>query len=88
MRSITKYGLSVVTLVFQDNVDIYFARQLVFERLTSVTERLPEGVSTEMGPVATAMGEIYQYTLEGKPPAEPERAHPRTSPTCGRSRIG
>ncbi len=72
MRSITKYGLSVVTLVFHDNVDVYFARQLVFERLSSVTERLPEGVSTEMGPVATAMGEIYQYTLEGKPPADPE----------------
>ncbi len=70
MRSITKYGLSVVTLVFHDDVDVYFARQLVFERLSSVTERLPEGVSTEMGPVATAMGEIYQYTLEGKPPAD------------------
>jgi len=70
MRSITKYGLSVVTLVFEDSVDVYFARQLVFERLASVTENLPEGVSTEMGPVATAMGEIYQYTLEGKPPAD------------------
>ena len=74
MRSITKYGLSVVTLVFDDKVDVYFARQLVFERLASVTGRLPEGVSTEMGPVATAMGEIYQYTLEGGPPAgEQER---------------
>jgi cobalt-zinc-cadmium resistance protein CzcA len=72
MRSITKYGLSVVTLVFHDDVDVYFARQLVFERLASVTERLPEGVSTEMGPVATAMGEIYQYTLEGKPPSDPQ----------------
>jgi cobalt-zinc-cadmium resistance protein CzcA len=70
MRSITKYGLSVVTLVFEDDVDVYFARQLVFERLGSVTEKLPDGVSTEMGPVATAMGEIYQYTLEGKPPAD------------------
>ncbi|MCL5280456.1 MAG: CusA/CzcA family heavy metal efflux RND transporter [Planctomycetes bacterium] len=72
MRSITKYGLSVVTLVFHDDVDVYFARQLVFERLAAVTEKLPEGVSTEMGPVATAMGEIYQYTLEGKPPADPQ----------------
>jgi len=69
MRSITKYGLSVVTLVFHDNVDLYFARQLVFERLASVTEKLPEGVTSEMGPVATAMGEIYQYTLEGELPA-------------------
>lgn len=71
MRSTTKYGLSVVTLVFKDSVDIYFARQLVFERLTSVKEDLPAGVESEMGPIATAMGEIYQYTLEGKEPAEP-----------------
>ena len=74
MRSITKYGLSVVTLVFHDKVDLYFARQLVFERLASVIEKLPEGVTSEMGPVATAMGEIYQFTLEGEPPAdEPQR---------------
>jgi cobalt-zinc-cadmium resistance protein CzcA len=66
MRSITKYGLSVVTLVFKDDVDIYFARQLVFERLTSAKADLPAGVETEMGPIATAMGEIYQYTLEGQ----------------------
>ena len=71
MRSTTKYGLSVVTLVFKDSVDIYFARQLVFERLASAKEDLPAGVETEMGPIATAMGEIYQYTLEGKEPADP-----------------
>jgi cobalt-zinc-cadmium resistance protein CzcA len=71
MRSITKYGLSVVTLVFKDDVDIYFARQLVFERLTGAKDRLPAGVECEMGPVATAMGEIYQYTLEGKEPSDP-----------------
>ena len=73
MRSITKYGLSVVTLVFQDGVDTYFARQLVFERLSSVESNFPEGVKTEMGPIATAMGEIYQYTLEGNEPAEAEQ---------------
>ncbi|MCX5634681.1 MAG: CusA/CzcA family heavy metal efflux RND transporter [Planctomycetota bacterium] len=71
MRSITKYGLSVVTLVFKDDVDIYFARQLVFERLTSAKENLPAGVETGMGPITTAMGEIYQYTLEGKEPSDP-----------------
>jgi cobalt-zinc-cadmium resistance protein CzcA len=71
MRSTTKYGLSVVTLVFADNVDIYFARQLVFERLTRAKEKLPEGVETEMGPIATAMGEIYQYTLAGEMPDDP-----------------
>src|SRR5512135_1071017 len=64
MRSVTKYGLSVVTLVFRDDVNIYFARQQVHERVSEVERTLPEGVETEMGPIATAMGEIYQYTLE------------------------
>jgi cobalt-zinc-cadmium resistance protein CzcA len=63
----------VVTLVFNDDVDIYFARQLVFERLTGAKDRLPAGVECEMGPVATAMGEIYQYTLEGKEPSDPNK---------------
>lgn len=67
MRSVTKHGLSVVTLVFRDDVDIYFARQQVHERLSDVAEHLPESVETEMAPIATAMGEIYQYTLEGGP---------------------
>jgi cobalt-zinc-cadmium resistance protein CzcA len=67
MRSVTKYGISVVTLVFDDKTDIYFARQLVFQRLSEAKDSLPDGVRSEMGPVATAMGEIYQYTLEGGP---------------------
>jgi cobalt-zinc-cadmium resistance protein CzcA len=70
MRSITRYGISVITLVFEDRVDIYFARQLVFQRLAEAKDAIPEGVQTEMGPVATAMGEIYQYTLEGPEPAD------------------
>jgi heavy metal efflux system protein len=70
MRSITKFGLSVITLVFKDNVDIYFARNLVFQRLQEAREKVPEGVDVEMGPVATAMGEIYQFTLEGKMPSD------------------
>jgi cobalt-zinc-cadmium resistance protein CzcA len=71
MRSVTKYGLAVVTLVFEDSTDIYFARQLVHERLAATESSLPDGVKTEMGPIATAMGEIYQYTLEGTSPADP-----------------
>ncbi len=70
MRSVTKFGLSIVTIVFKDNVDIYFARQLVFERLAEARENVPKGVEVAMGPIATAMGEIYQYTLEGKMPAD------------------
>jgi cobalt-zinc-cadmium resistance protein CzcA len=70
MRSITKFGLSVVTIIFENDVDIYFARQLVFERLAEARSHLPEGVEVSMGPIATAMGEIYQYTLESAMPAD------------------
>ncbi len=72
MRSTTKFGLSVITVVFEDNVDIYFARQIVHERMSEATKDLPEGVDIEMGPIATAMGEIYQYTLMGNEPKEKE----------------
>lgn len=65
-RSLSKYGLSLVTLVFADNVDTYFARQIVFERLIGTKEGLPKGVEPMLGPVSTGLGEIYQYTLEGK----------------------
>jgi heavy metal efflux system protein len=73
MRSTTKFGLSVVTIVFQDGVDIYFARQLVFQRLDEAKANVPESVTVSMGPMATAMGEIYQYTLAGEVPADPEQ---------------
>jgi heavy metal efflux system protein len=70
MRSVTKFGLSIVTIIFKDDVDIYFARQLVFERLGEARESVPKGVQVTMGPIATVMGEIYQYTLEGKIPPD------------------
>jgi heavy metal efflux system protein len=73
LRSVTKFGLSIVTVVFKDNVDIYFARQQVFERLAEAREKVPKGVQVAMGPIGTAMGEIYQYTLEGKMPEDPEQ---------------
>ncbi|UFS72794.1 CusA/CzcA family heavy metal efflux RND transporter [Geomonas sp. RF6] len=73
MRSVTKFGLSIVTIVFKDDVDIYFARQLVFERLAEAREKVPKGVEVAMGPIGTAMGEIYQYTLEGKMPQDPQQ---------------
>jgi cobalt-zinc-cadmium resistance protein CzcA len=74
LRSISKFGLSVITVVFEDGVDIYFARQLVLERLIEARERVPEGIEISMGPVSTAMGEIYQYTIEGPlPSGEAER---------------
>ncbi|HEX2768962.1 MAG TPA: efflux RND transporter permease subunit, partial [Geobacteraceae bacterium] len=73
MRSVTKFGLSIITIVFKDNVDIYFARQLVFERLAEAREKVPKGVEVSMGTIGTAMGEIYQYTLEGKMPDDPQQ---------------
>lgn len=66
IRSISKFGLSVVTVVFLDNVDTYFARQIVFERLQSARARLPKDIEPQLGPVATAMGEIYHYVVQGK----------------------
>lgn len=66
VRSESKFGLSIVTVVFADNVDTYFARQLVFERLQTARARLPKDIEPQLGPVATAMGEIYHYVVEGK----------------------
>ena len=64
MRSLNKPGLSLITLVFSDATDVYFARQLVLERLIEIGARLPVGVTPVLGPVSTALGEVYQYTLE------------------------
>ncbi|HZI51216.1 MAG TPA: efflux RND transporter permease subunit, partial [Terriglobia bacterium] len=65
IRSLSKFALAQVTVVFQDDVDIYFARQLVLERMMAAKERLPEGVEPVMAPVSTGLGEVYQYYLEG-----------------------
>jgi cobalt-zinc-cadmium resistance protein CzcA len=64
IRSISKLNLSVVTLVLDDSVPTYFARQLVNERLQEVRSRLPEGLEPRLGPVATAFGEVFRYTIE------------------------
>lgn len=71
IRSISRFGLSVVTVVFQEGVDIYFARQLIGERLTEAQEQMPPGVGTpELAPVSTGLGEVYQYVL--RPSSESE----------------
>jgi cobalt-zinc-cadmium resistance protein CzcA len=64
MRSLNKSGLSIITLVFTDKTDVYFARQLVTERLIEVSPRMPAGITPVLGPVSTGLGEVYQYTLE------------------------
>jgi len=70
LRSLNKNGLSLITLVFNDATDVYFARQLVMERMMEVKDKLPTGVTPVLGPVSTGLGEVYQYTIEGKNDAE------------------
>ena len=62
-RSISRYGLSQVTVVFEEGTDIYWARQLINERLSEVKSQLPEGIEPAMGPIATGLGEIFMYTV-------------------------
>src|SRR5207245_6453648 len=64
MRSLTKFGLSQVTIQFKDNTDIYRARQLVAERLQGVLERLPAGALPKLAPISTGLGEIFYYNLQ------------------------
>ncbi|HEY7180700.1 MAG TPA: CusA/CzcA family heavy metal efflux RND transporter, partial [Blastocatellia bacterium] len=71
IRSVSKFGLSAVTVVFADSVNTYFARQLVLERLTQAREQIPPNIgSPEMGPISTGLGEIYQYELRAAPGPE------------------
>ena len=71
VRSISKFGLSLITVVFADGVDTYFARQLVNERLNEAKTRIASGLEPALGPVATAFGEVYQYTIEDNRPDKP-----------------
>lgn len=75
-RSVSRYGLSQVTVVFEDETDIYRARQLVSERIQSVQGALPEGITPEPGPIATGLGEIYMYILAAEPGAIKEDGTP------------
>ncbi|GEP56488.1 efflux RND transporter permease subunit [Reyranella soli] len=75
-RSLSRYGLSQVTVVFKDGTDIYFARQLVNERIQQTKDQLPPGLHTSMGPVSTGLGEIYMYAVEAKPGAKTPSGEP------------
>ncbi|WBX95439.1 efflux RND transporter permease subunit [Pseudoxanthomonas mexicana] len=78
-RSISRYGLSQVTVVFKDGTDLYFARQQVAERLQQVKSQLPAGLEPEMGPIATGMGEIFMYTVEADAKARKADGTPFTA---------
>jgi len=72
VRSLSRFGLSAVTIVFEEGTDIYFARQLVSERLADAREAIPEGYgSPELGPISSGLGEIYQFEVRGEPMCEP-----------------
>ena len=65
LRSISKFGISVITVVFEDGTDIYWARQTVLERFLQAKEKLPPNVESMLGPISTGLGEVYQYRLHG-----------------------
>ena len=73
VRSITRYGLSQVTVVFEEGTDIYLARQLISERLQSISGQLPGFVRPQLGPVSTGLGEIFHYVIEAKKIEEGEK---------------
>ena len=77
-RSLSRSGLSQVTVIFEDGTDLYFARQLVNERLQSAKEQLPEGVEASMGPISTGLGEIFLWTVEAEEGALKEDGTPYT----------
>ncbi|MBC7857181.1 MAG: CusA/CzcA family heavy metal efflux RND transporter [Burkholderiaceae bacterium] len=77
-RSLSRYGLSQITVIFKDGTDIYFARQLVNQRIQEAKERLPAGVAPMMGPISTGLGEIYLWTVEAEPGARKPDGAPYT----------
>ena len=78
-RSLSRYGLSQVTVIFKDGTDIYFARQLISERITQIKDELPPGVTIQMGPISTALGEVYMWSVEAKEGAKNEQGQRYTS---------
>ncbi|MCS0613116.1 CusA/CzcA family heavy metal efflux RND transporter [Massilia kyonggiensis] len=77
-RSLSRYGLSQVTVIFKDGTDVFFARQLVNQRIQEAKEGLPEGVTPNMGPISTGLGEIYLWTVESAPGAKKPDGTPYT----------
>ncbi|MGM8228944.1 efflux RND transporter permease subunit [Cellvibrio sp. ARAG 10.3] len=78
-RSLSRYGLSQVTVVFEEGTDIYFARNLINARLGAIKSVLPPGLEPEMGPISTGLGEIFMYTVQAKPDARMVNGEPYTA---------
>ncbi|WP_174209002.1 CusA/CzcA family heavy metal efflux RND transporter [Stenotrophomonas sp. ESTM1D_MKCIP4_1] len=79
VRSLSRYGLSQVTVVFKDGTDLYFARQQVAERLQQVRSQIPAGLDPQLGPIATGLGEIFMYTIDADPKARKSDGTPYTA---------
>jgi cobalt-zinc-cadmium resistance protein CzcA len=77
-RSLSRYGLSQITVIFKDGTDIFFARQMVNERIQEARAQLPAGIAPAMGPISTGLGEIYLWTVEAKPGAKKADGMPYT----------
>lgn len=75
-RSLSRYGLSQVTVVFEEGTDIHFARNLINTRLSTIKSVLPPGIEPEMGPISTGLGEIFMYTVQAKPNARQQNGLP------------
>jgi len=78
-RSLSRYGLSQVSVVFEEGTDIYFARNLINERLGAIKSVLPQGLEPEMGPISTGLGEIFMYTIQANPDARMANGKPYTA---------
>lgn len=78
-RSLSRYGLSQITVVFEEGTDLYFARQQVAERLLAINTQMPPGVEPQMGPAATGLGEIFMYTVDALPGAKGKSGAPLTA---------
>ncbi len=87
-RSLSRPGISQVTVIFEEGTDIYFARQQVNERLSTAREQLPEDISPTLGPISTGLGEIYLWTVRPRRARPRRTAAPTRPPTCAPSRTG
>ncbi len=86
-RSLSRYGISQVTVIFEDGTDIYFARQLVNERIRDAKAKLPPGIEPSMGPTATGLSEIFMWNVEAKEgETKPDGTAFSLTDACARSR--
>lgn len=87
-RSISRYGLSQVTIIFKDGTDIYWARQLINQRLQEAKSALPDSIDPQMSPISTGLGEIYQWVVKAEPNAKKQMVQPIARWTCVKFKTG